>query len=219
MDDIYSLISQEYARLYTDKNIEEMSQFIKPLLNETFDFTNNLEYSKEIKTHFCFARIVLNICYSPTNDVFKISFKFKHPVSYFTDNYSDILTLMSVVSVNDCEEHNQVAIKSALLDDNNMGYNIYIFEDFLKKMTEKGRNLNEILIKINMKSCFIHSVLANYLNKFYEKFYYLNSIGKVTKQLFYVLLKIKLSKGTNENTLAISLFTWCKLIFLIIIKQ
>ena len=214
MDDIYSLISQEYARLYSDKNIEEMSQFLKPLIIDTFDFTKSLEYTHEITSPFCFSKISFNIQYNPLNDNFKISFKFNHPVSHYTDNYSEILSLMSVISINDYEEYNKVAIKSCMLDDSHMGYNIYLLDDFQKKINEKGGSLSNVFIRVNIKSCYIYSVLTNYLNKFFEKFYYLNSIGKITKQLFYVILKIKLNENINENLLAIALFTWCKFIYI-----
>ncbi len=210
MEDIYCLISQEYARLYSDKNIEELSHFNKPLIIESFDFSKKLEFVKEIKTSFCFSKISFIILYDPLNDVMKVSFKFNHPVSHFTDNYSEFLTLMSVISLNDYDEYTQVAIKTCILDDNNMGYSIFLIDDFQKKICEKGGSLKDIFLKINMKSCFVYSVFTNYLNKFFEKFYYLKTIGRVTKQLFYVMMKIKINIKINENLLAIALLTWCK---------
>lgn len=70
--------------------------------------------------------------------------------------------------------------------------------------------IETINLKINLKLCNIHSAITSFILKYFNRFYLDDSIFKISKQFFLLLIKNRSSKNHNEDHIVIALLNWCK---------
>jgi len=161
---------------------------------------------------------VVSFCFTflSSEDVLKISYKVGYKDKN-KENSSKLLTLMSIISINGYNDLNQVAIKTCTVE-NNIKYNICYIEHFRKKIIEKSGNLRDLCLKVNLKICYSHTEIANYIVKNFTDLYSLKTISKVSKQLFAIIIRAKSNekniknnmKNNNNNNLAVAFLNWRK---------
>jgi len=196
--DIFDLLTQEYERLCSDTNIKESILYIPPCIVEEINFGAKKDIMKEVKMNLFSQDIVFNIQYIYLEDLLKISFKIKS-----ISSEQKLMTLMSTISISEVENYNQISLKMCNLDNNSIKYNIFITQNFSKKMKElnvNNENTNKVTLKLSVKLCKIHTEIANYISKYYNKFYNLSSVDKFTKQILFTLFKRKNINSNNKDS-------------------
>jgi len=208
--DIFSLISQEYLRLISDKNIEDNSLFLKPIFVKNLDLLKKQNLNEEQSVSFEEYEVIFYFTFISNQDTLKISYRLNHKDHKNADNKnsSKLLTLMSIISINDYFDLNQISIKTCSME-KNIKYNVCYIENFRRRIMEKSGNLREINLKINMKICYLHSELSNYVIKTFMDNYSLKAISKTPKQFLGIVIRVMNNRQVNDNYLAIALLNWC----------
>ena len=174
------------------------------------------DFIKEVNIKMFFAQdILFSIKYSHIDDLLTISFKIRSSISSGSQTSSGskdkLLTIISTISIVEFDDFNQIAIKLCNLDNNLIKYNIYAFQNFNLKINENFGALKKISLKICLKECKLHTEAVNYLSKNYDRFYFLNSIENLSKQVFSSIFKTKQNGKFKEDFYVISLINWCKI--------
>jgi len=169
----------------------------------------------------------------------KKNFNFKKEIDFNKFTIFKILSFLSVVTVNDEKNKTQVNINIIANNYNKSSFPIFKLNNFSKiiddLITQQNKescfknnnlgninNLNNIDInafsgtiefvslKINLKPCNTHSAITSFILNNFQKFYFDNSIYKISKQFLMLLIKNRNHIKKNEDHVVIAFFNWCK---------
>ena len=205
--DVFELLDFEYQRLCTDSNIQENFLYLLPLIVTEINYADQRDFVKEITLKMHSQEITFFVKYNYDEDSLKIYYKIR---SSSSPKNTKLLTLLTLIAISEYEKFNQVSIKSCNLDNNTIKYNIFQLENLRQKINESFINIKPIKLKIRLKVYQTHSEIVNYILKYYDKFYQLESISKISKQTISSILKSNIGKENSDELFAKSLLIWCK---------
>ena len=172
------------------------------------------EYTLDLKLNN--KQISFVLLYKEIDDTFYINIKLsedainiaKTPLSPEKKNFAQIFTFYTFVQLT---HHIQESI-DYISNDKNI-YNIFKlsnFKEFIKKEQQQNANVNALIVKVNFKICFIHSVLCSFLLKQFKSMSREPNIKLLPKNLFLLIIRnYKLDvNDSNDNDILIALINW-----------
>lgn len=172
------------------------------------------EYTLDLKLNN--KQISFVLLYKEIDDTFYINIKLsedainiaKTPLSPEKKNFTQIFTFYTFVQLT---HHIQESI-DYISNDRNI-YNIFKlsnFKEFIKKEQQQNANANALIVKVNFKLCFIHSVLCSFLLKQFKSMSRDVNIKLLPKNLFLLIIRnYKLDvNDNNDNDILIALINW-----------
>ena len=166
------------------------------------------EYALDLKLNNKQLSFVL--LYKEIDDTFYINIKInedtlsiaKTPLSPEKKNFAQIFTFYTYVQVN----HHLQETVDYISNDKNI-YNIFKLSNF-KEVAKKEQHV--LVVKINFKLCFVHSVLCSYLLRQFKPMSRDPNIKLLPKNLFLLVIRnYKLDVSDNtDNDVLMSLINW-----------
>ena len=222
-NDFFCLLSNEFMKISSEENINEINNLPNPTFLLKLDINDVNNYYEEFPIDNQInndeqKKIVFIIYYKKTEDSFNISLKLtkydkinvknNNSNNITTNNNSlssfDILTFLSSVSIEELDIK-QINIKS--ISNNKSMHEILKINNFSKLLSLYSKEY--LTIKIFLKACFTHSLLCNYLYYNFDELYYNKNINKIPKSLLNTIIRKKLIYNEIKmDKIVICLFNW-----------
>ena len=201
----FCLLSNEFMKISSEESLSEINALPNPTfllkldINDIENYYEEFEIENQINNEE--QKVVVVINYKKIEDSFNISLKLANINKQHNKNNKNIVTnkldILTFLTVSSIEELNvkQNNIKS--ISNNKSKQEIFKINNFSKLLS--FINKKYLTLKIYLKSCFIHSMLCNYLFYDFENFYNNKSIYKITKNLLSIIIQKRLQHNNNDD--------------------
>ena len=231
----FEILTLEYMTLFSQESINELNEAPNPTFQMKISFDDIDNYYEEFPINFSINNktIIFVIFYKISDDSFNVCMKFgdnpnikkaknyKNKENTFDDNFCfKIFTFLSIVKVHKGNNSKPLSSQTNLkcLSNNKSMHTIFKLTNFTSALNKSNLFMREsfsnesnpdyFFISVNLKLCYIHSVLTSYLLRNYSKLCRLNEIHKISKQILVLILKNKYLNKKNENELVIGINKW-----------
>ena len=233
----FELLTLEYMSLFSQESINELNEAPNPTFQMKINFDDIDNYYEEFPINFSINNktIIFVVFYKISDDSFNVCMKFgENPnikkdklnnrnkdLSLYDDNFCfKIFTFLSIVKVNKGNNSKPLSSQTNLkcLSNNKSMHTIFKLTNFTSALNKTNflmresftneSNSDYFFISVNLKLCYIHSVLASYLLRNYTKLCRINEINKLSKQILVLILKNKYLNKKNENEIVIGMNKW-----------
>ena len=213
----FCLLSNEFMKISSEESLSEINALPNPTfllkldINDIENYYEEFEIENQINNEE--QKIVVVINYKKIEDSFNISLKLANINKQHNKNNKNIVTnkldILTFLTVSSIEELNvkQNNIKS--ISNNKSKQEIFKINNFSKLLS--FINKKYLTLKIYLKSCFIHSMLCNYLFYDFENFYNNKSIYKITKNLLSIIIEKRFQHNIidkNTDKVILCLLNW-----------
>ena len=213
----FCLLSNEFMKISSEESLSEINSLPNPTfllkldINDIDNYYEEFEIENQINNPE--QKILLVINYKKLEDSFNISLKFANIDKQNIKNNKniinkkfDILTFLTATTIEELDAR-QNNIKSISI--NKSKQEIFKINNFSKLLS--FINKKYLTLKIYLKSCFIHSMLCNYLFYDFENFYNNKSIYKITKNLLSIIIEKRFQHNIidkNTDKVILCLLNW-----------
>ncbi len=231
----FEILTLEYMTLFSQESINELNEAPNPTFQMKISFDDIDNYYEEFPINFSINNktIIFVIFYKISDDSFNVCMKFgdnpnvkkaknnKNKENTFDENFCfKIFTFLSIVKVHKGNNSKPLSSQTNLkcLSNNKSMHTIFKLTNFTSAMNKSSFFMREsfsnesnpdyFFISVNLKLCYIHSVLTSYLLRNYSKLCRLNEIHKISKQILVLILKNKYLNKKNENEIVIGINKW-----------
>ena len=213
----FCLLSNEFMKISSEESLSEINALPNPTfllkldINDIENYYEEFEIENQINNEE--QKVVVVINYKKIEDSFNISLKLANINKQHNKNNKNIVTnkldILTFLTVSSIEELNvkQNNIKS--ISNNKSKQEIFKINNFSKLLS--FINKKYLTLKIYLKSCFIHSMLCNYLFYDFENFYNNKSIYKITKNLLSIIIEKRFQHNIidkNTDKVILCLLNW-----------
>ena len=213
----FCLLSNEFMKISSEESLSEINALPNPTfllkldINDIENYYEEFEIENQINNEE--QKVVVVINYKKIEDSFNISLKLANINKQHNKNNKNIVTnkldILTFLIVSSIEELNvkQNNIKS--ISNNKSKQEIFKINNFSKLLS--FINKKYLTLKIYLKSCFIHSMLCNYLFYDFENFYNNKSIYKITKNLLSIIIEKRFQHNIidkNTDKVILCLLNW-----------
>ena len=213
----FCLLSNEFMKISSEESLSEINALPNPTfllkldINDIENYYEEFEIENQINNEE--QKVVVVINYKKIEDSFNISLKLANINKQHNKNNKNIVTnkldILTFLTVSSIEELNvkQNNIKS--ISNNKSKQEIFKINNFSKLLS--FINKKYLTLKIYLKSCFIHSMLCNYLFYDFENFYNNKSIYKITKNLLSIIIEKRFQHNIidkNTEKVILCLLNW-----------
>ena len=213
----FCLLSNEFMKISSEESLSEINALPNPTfllkldINDIENYYEEFEIENQINNEE--QKVVVVINYKKIEDSFNISLKLANINKQHNKNNKNIVTnkldILTFLTVSSIEELNvkQNNIKS--ISNNKSKQEIFKINNFSKLLS--FINKKYLTLKIYLKSCFIHSMLCNYLFYDFENFYNNKSIYKITKNLLSIIIEKRFQHNIidkNKDKVILCLLNW-----------
>ena len=231
----FELLTLEYMSLFSQESINELNEVPNPTFQVKINYEDIGNYYEEYPINFSINNksIIFVIFYKISDDSFNVCMKFgdnpklKNKLNHNHKNINSvdenfcfkIFTFLSIVKVHRGNIFKSLSSQTNLkcLSNNKSMHTIFKLTNFtsainksnlMKENLSNENNSESFFVSINLKLCYIHSVLTSYLLRNYSKLCRLNEINKISKQLLVLILKNKFLNKKSENEIVIGINKW-----------
>ena len=213
----FCLLSNEFMKISSEESLSEINALPNPTfllkldINDIENYYEEFEIENQINNEE--QKVVVVINYKKIEDSFNISLKLANINKQHNKNNKNIVTnkldILTFLTVSSIEELNvkQNNIKS--ISNKKSKQEIFKINNFSKLLS--FINKKYLTLKIYLKSCFIHSMLCNYLFYDFENFYNNKSIYKITKNLLSIIIEKRFQHNIidkNTDKVILCLLNW-----------
>ena len=213
----FCLLSNEFMKISSEESLTEINTLPNPTFLLKLDINDIDNYYEEFEIENIINndehKIVLIIYYKKLEDSFNISLKMTNNDKQhnknnkrLSSNKLDILTFLTASSIEELNVR-QNNIKS--ISNNKSKQEIFKINSFSKSLS--FINKKYLTLKIYLKTCYIHSMLCNYLYYDFENFYNNKSIYKITKNLLSIIIVNRFQHNKadkNMDKVVLCLLNW-----------
>ena len=235
-DNFFKLLTLEYMSLFSQESINELNDAPNPTFHMKINLNEIDNYYEEFPINFSINNktIIFIIFYKISDDSLNVCMKFSNSnkkkqdknniIPQIEENFCfNIFTFLSIVKLTRGNNTKPLSSQTNLkcLNNNKSMHSIFKIANFTSAINksiyqikescsgESYNNNNEYFnISINLKLCYIHSVLSSYLLRNYSKLCHQPEIHKITKQLLILIIKNKLLNKNDENDIVIGINKW-----------
>ncbi len=232
----FELLTLEYMTLFSQESINELNDAPNPTFQMKISFDDIDNYYEEFPINFSIndKTIIFVVFYKISDDSFNVCMKFgempnlkkdknnkNKENSFVNENFCfKIFTFLSIVKIMKGKSLKPLSSQTNLkcLSNNKSMHTIFKLTNFtstlnrssflMKESFSNESNSDYFFISVNLKLCYIHSVLTSYLLRNYTKLCRLNEIHKISKQILVLILKNKYLNKKNENEIVIGINKW-----------
>ena len=203
----FCLLSNEFMKISSEESLTEINTLPNPTFLLKLDINDIDNYYEEFEIENIINndehKIVLIIYYKKLEDSFNISLKMTNNDNQhnknnkrLSSNKLDILTFLTASSIEELNVR-QNNIKS--ISNNKSKQEIFKINSFSKSLS--FINKKYLTLKIYLKTCYIHSMLCNYLYYDFENFYNNKSIYKITKNLLSIIIVNRFQHNKSDKNM------------------
>ena len=203
----FCLLSNEFMKISSEESLTEINTLPNPTFLLKLDINDIDNYYEEFEIENIINndehKIVLIIYYKKLEDSFNISLKMTNNDKQhnknnkrLSSNKLDILTFLTASSIEELNVR-QNNIKS--ISNNKSKQEIFKINSFSKSLS--FINKKYLTLKIYLKTCYIHSMLCNYLYYDFENFYNNKSIYKITKNLLSIIIVNRFQHNKSDKNM------------------
>ena len=203
----FCLLSNEFMKISSEESLTEINTLPNPAFLLKLDINDIDNYYEEFEIENIINndehKIVLIIYYKKLEDSFNISLKMANNDKQhnknnkrLSSNKLDILTFLTASSIEELNVR-QNNIKS--ISNNKSKQEIFKINSFSKSLS--FINKKYLTLKIYLKTCYIHSMLCNYLYYDFENFYNNKSIYKITKNLLSIIIVNRFQHNKSDKNM------------------
>ena len=203
----FCLLSNEFMKISSEESLTEINTLPNPTFLLKLDINDIDNYYEEFEIENIINndehKIVLIIYYKKLEDSFNISLKMTNNDKQhnknnkrLSSNKLDILTFLTASSIEELNVR-QNNIKS--ISNNKSKQEIFKINSFSKSLS--FINKKYLTLKIYLKTCYIHSMLCNYLYHDFENFYNNKSIYKITKNLLSIIIVNRFQHNKSDKNM------------------
>ena len=230
----FDLLTLENMSIFSSESINELNNEPNPTfqIKIPYEICNN--YYEEFPTEIIInnKNIIFVIFYKLTDDSFNICIKFGEPknkkndennnihMSSIEDNFCfKIFSFLTISKLFKGNDRNPISSQTKMkcLSNNKSSHIIFKLTNFTSQITKNISGINSITsstnedyftVSVNLKLCYIHSVLTSFFLRNFSLLCNQEGIHKISKQLLLLVLKNKYINKKSENDIVIGINNW-----------
>ena len=228
----FDLLTLENMSIFSSESINELNNEPNPTFQIKIPFEVYNNYYEEFPTDIIINNkiIIFVIFYKITDDSFNICIKFgetknkkidnNNPMTSIEDNFCfKIFTFLTIAKLYKGNDKNPISSQTKMkcLSNNKSSHIIFKLTNFTTSMNKNNSGIislnsssNEeyFTVSVNLKLCYIHSVLTSFFLRNFSLLCNQDGIHKISKQLLLLVLKNKYLNKKSENDIVIGINKW-----------
>ena len=228
----FDLLTLENMSIFSTESINELNNEPNPTFQIRIPYEIFNNYYEEFPTEIIInnKNIIFVIFYKLTDDSINICIKFGEPkkkksennnhMNSIEDNFCfKIFSFLTISKLFKGNDRNPISSQTKMkcLANNKSSHLIFKLTNFTSHMTKKISGINSFnssnnedyfTISVNLKLCYIHSVLTSFFLRNFSLLCNQDGIHKISKQLLLLVLKNKYINKKSENDIVIGINKW-----------
>ena len=228
----FDLLTLENMSIFSSESINELNNEPNPTFQIKIPYEVYNNYYEEFPTDIIINNkiIIFVIFYKITDDSFNICIKFgetknkkidnNNPMTSIEDNFCfKIFTFLTIAKLYKGNDRNPISSQTKMkcLSNNKSSHIIFKLTNFTTSMNKNNSGIislnsssNEeyFTVSVNLKLCYIHSVLTSFFLRNFSLLCNQDGIHKISKQLLLLVLKNKYLNKKSENDIVIGINKW-----------